>query len=127
MTDSRAKGARGEREAAVSPYRRQVILCSVPEAYTIGNHLNYDPLFTGDTHPSKVGRTEDYGGGWVWHSREAAQTFIDSTDPPFPAKVYGLLLPQGWDYDVSPEPDPDDGVHRLLTDAPLVQLPEQEP
>lgn len=106
-------------------------------AYTIGNRKSYDPDLVSDRHVSgekpvrKIGChpewEEPYDGGWVWRTREDAEAFID-TGPfadswPFDPKVYGLVLPTSWEADASPEPDPTDGAHRLLTDSILVQLP----
>lgn len=92
-----------------------------PSAYTIGR--GYDAYFETQEAPKKSGHHEDYDGGWVWRTREEAQAFIDSkkegVDDSY--KVYGLSLPNGWATDVSPEPAAD-GIRRLLTDSPLLQL-----
>lgn len=91
-------------------------------AFTTGNRAGYDRgLLNGETaklgaHPAR-GEEPAYGGGWVWATAAEARTFIETTDLPFKAAVYALALPTGWDEDVSPEPDPEDGVHRLLNDA----------
>lgn len=105
----------------------------MPEtAFTIGNHIGYDrdllspDVVAGERVVNKMGRhpewDEPYGGGWIWRTREAAQAFIDNTELSFPAKVYGVKLAGGWEHDVSPEPDPEDGVHRLLVDSELFIL-----
>ncbi len=87
-------------------------------AFTIGNRSSYDRALT-EGPVSKLGRSADYEGGWVWRTSEEAQAFIDKQGAAlgFLASVYELKLPSGWDKDVSQEPSPDDGVHRLLHDA----------
>jgi hypothetical protein len=92
-----------------------------PTAYTIGNRIGYDRDLASLPVVTKIGRDEDYPGGWVWRTAAEAQQFIDATDLSFPAKVYGLVLPNGWEQDVSAEPG-DDGVHNLLNDARIIQL-----
>ena len=104
------------------------LCCAIPEAFTIGNYKSYDRTlaeYQADPSlptPAKLGRQDDYEGGWVWATQEEAQAFIDSHDLAFPAKVYGLLLPHGWSFDVSTQPHPEDGVHRLLNTSYLIQL-----
>lgn len=98
-------------------------------AYTIGNRKSYDLSFQRGEPLVKTGRRRDefpaYEGGWVWRTREAAEAFIAATPLGFEPKVYGLRLPNGWDQDVSQQPDRLDGVHRLLNDAPLFLLEEE--
>lgn len=101
-------------------------------AYTIGNQRGYDRDLTapdvvaGERKVSKLGQRLDedppYPGGWVWRTQDEAQAFVDNTELSFPAKVYGVRLPESWAQDVSPEPDPEDGVRRLLHDAELLLL-----
>jgi hypothetical protein len=93
-------------------------------AYTIGRKSCYDRDIEENPGPHyKVGCRDDYEGGWVFPTREAAQGFIETTQVwPWVPKVYGLKLQGDWDSDVSPEPHPEDGVHRLLVDAELFQL-----
>lgn len=89
-------------------------------AFTIGNRVSYDrDLAQRVVH--KIGKRDDYDGGWVWRTREEAEEFIRRVPQPFDAKVYALLLPRGWKEDVSAEPAAD-GVHRLLQNARIVQL-----
>ena len=93
-------------------------------AFTIGSQKAYDRDLATLEVNKKIGVRDDYGGGWVWRTAEEAQAFIDThPELAFTAKVYGLVLPRSWEADVSPEPEPEDGVHRLLNDANLVQLP----
>ena len=51
-------------------------------AFTIGNTKNYTKALNENPPESciKIGRTEDYQGGWVWLTKEEAQNFIDSED-----------------------------------------------
>lgn len=52
--------------------------------FTIGNTKNYTKALNENPPESciKIGRTEDYQGGWVWLTKEEAQNFIDSEDFP---------------------------------------------
>jgi hypothetical protein len=51
-------------------------------AYTIGNTKNYNQSLKENPPETclKVGRGEGYQGGWVWLTKEEAQSFIDSED-----------------------------------------------
>jgi hypothetical protein len=96
-------------------------------AYTIGNQDAYDRLFEDrpDEPHFKIGiiPEQGYDGGWVWRSRGKAEQFIrDRSDWPWTPKVYLIELPTSWSVDVSAEPHPSDGVHRLINDARLFQL-----
>ncbi len=93
--------------------------------FTIGNRKSYDR----DISEGSVLKTgcrpnwdPPYEGGWVWRTKEAAESFIASNVFKFEAKVYGLKLPSGWEQDVSAEPNSLDGVHRLINDAELFLL-----
>ncbi len=104
-----------------------------PSAFTVGRTTSYEETL-GQPNAKKLGLRLDwdppYHGGWVWRTKEEAQKFLDSgrieevSDLKDPAtfSVYGLLLPNGWDTDVSKEPDPSDGVYRLLNDATYVKV-----
>jgi hypothetical protein len=108
-----------------------------PTAYTVGATKSYDQSLAEEPPEKccKLGRhlewDRPYEGGWIFRTREEAQAFLDSgrisevsdLTPPERFSVYGILLPNGWDTDVSPEQHPSDGVHRLLVDAPFVKLP----
>jgi hypothetical protein len=102
-------------------------------AFTLGYIKSYDETLAngdkpGGTKPLKLGRMDNYDGGWVWLSAEKAERFRLSPGfaKAFPDRdpdtfgVYRLELPNGWLTDVSAEPHESDGVHRLLNDAPLV-------
>lgn len=100
----------------------------IPDAFTIGNRKSYDENLSRPGPVKKLGRdeSEDYPGGWVWKTREEAQEFLDrmggvpaGDGNVYEGAVYGLILPNGWDSDVSPEPG-DDGIHNLLVDAILI-------
>lgn len=91
----------------------------VPNAYTIGDMDSYEAALDTSESVWKLGRTEDYGGGWVWRTAPEAQAFISTVT--FPARVYGLILPTGWDSDVGPV-NPADGVHVLLVKAQVIRL-----
>jgi hypothetical protein len=95
------------------------------KAYTIGRTSSYDKdLKKGGT--SKLGRHEDYPGGWVWRTGEEAEEFIQQQlrvvfpdCDPKNFSVYVLRLPNSWEADVSESPARD-GVHNLLHDAVIV-------
>ncbi len=93
-------------------------------AYTIGHKASYDRDLK-DRIAHKVGRTEDYPGGWIWETREEAEAFLNKTNRmrdfgqgPRECDVYGLILPGTWEECSSPEVDAE-GVHLLLVDAEL--------
>lgn len=94
------------------------------QAYTIGNHLSYDRDLAAQGPLTKLGARLDedppYEGGAVWRTAGEARAFIETTNLSFPAAVYTIELPTGWDEDVSPEPQPEDGFHRLLHDATIL-------
>ena len=94
------------------------------KAYTIRNKSGYDRALSEPEPVFKLGvRPEDdppYEGGWVWRTAPEALLFIRVTELPFEAAVYLLELPTDWDTNVSPEPHPDDGVHRLKHDARIL-------
>jgi hypothetical protein len=96
--------------------------------YTIGNTESYESVLKstpGDAY--KVGKRDDYEGGWIWETPEKAQTFIDSpaflkvewgdNKPRAPQNfsVYKVELVNGWK-DISPVPG-EDGVYNLLVDS----------
>ena len=119
-------------------------------AYTVGNEASYDRGLAEDPGMKKLGRQMLHGslyeGGWVWRSRAGAEAFLSGEDlchdpragyqrhgrgmisfaegRPVQCAVYGLILPNGWDGDVSRFPY-HDGVHRLLTDSVMVRLPRR--
>jgi hypothetical protein len=99
------------------------------EAFSVGCTAGYD-RYLADAPPEgcwKVGRHDDYAGGWAWTTREAASAFLTSEAfaTAFPGRdpaefaVYRLELPTGWDVDVY-GPNPKDGVHNLINDARIV-------
>lgn len=98
-------------------------------AYTVGSTSVYEEqLKRGEF--KKLGRTGDYAGGWVWKDAEEAHAFLKSAAfryefnalrSPEEFSVYLLELPGSWQECVSAEPDPSDGVHRLLVDARVVR------
>lgn len=97
--------------------------------YTIGHTGSYnETLKSSPNETYKMGKRDDYDGGWIWKTAEEAQAFIDSPAflkvdwgdnlPRHPEKfsVYKVQLPNGWDKDVSPVPG-EDGIYNLLTDS----------
>lgn len=93
------------------------------DAFTIGNMRSYEPCFApGEPQPTKIGRTDDYPGGAVFRTREDAEAWLKAQTLCLGWGVYGLILPNGWDVDVSSTLGPE-GYFRLLYDALLVRLP----
>jgi hypothetical protein len=98
------------------------------QAFTVGRTSQYDKSLVKEPNPTKLGRTDDYGGGWIWLESSVAQNFIDSGQiaEQFPDykdhgfSVYELELPTNREIDVTKEPDLD-GVLRLLHDARIVR------
>lgn len=102
------------------------------EAFTVGHVASYDASLVAAVPgypPMKRGRDAEYDGGWVWATAAAAEataalarrprTFLGSEE--FAAAFPGRdAAGSGWDVDVSLSPASDDGVHRLLSDAPIL-------
>ena len=97
------------------------------EAFTVGYAKSYDEALSKGT-PEKLGRRDDYDGGWIWRTPEEARTFLTTATfaetfrnrDPAEFSVYRLELPTGWEIDVSEAPH-SDGVHRLLNDARIIK------
>ena len=93
-------------------------------AYTIGARKPYTEALQQESAVYKIGARPDdrppYTGGWVWRTFEEATAFIERSSLSFDAAVFELLLPSGWDSDVSSEVEVD-GVHRLLHDAQITK------
>jgi hypothetical protein len=100
-------------------------------AFTIGSTKNYIESITNNTSAKKLGKSEDYLGGWVWKTREEAEQFIRSnqflkTDwgdgklrDPNCFSVFGLLI-NDWDSDTYKSTE--DGQYHLLIDAKLFMI-----
>lgn len=100
-----------------------------PNAFTVGHADSYDTFFREDPGPHlKLGpftnEGEEYQGGIVFRTRSDAEHYL-KCHTSLPWKVYGLILPNGWEQDVQ-DKLPGEDFHRLLCDAPLVQLPERD-
>lgn len=94
-------------------------------AYTIGNPKVYDKNLVKYCKFYKSGKNhgyddKSYEGGWVWKTIEEAKEFIRKETLSFPAEVYEINLPNGWEQDVSLFPG-EDGVHNLLIDAQILR------
>jgi hypothetical protein len=92
-------------------------------AFTIGIEDCYEQAILDNPNTKKLGRMGDYEGGWVWKTFEEAREFLVAQGLQDQYRVYGLSLEGSWETDVSPEPSPKDGVHRLLRDSRIVRLP----
>lgn len=84
-------------------------------AYTVGRLVSYKEAIRQGA--KKLGRTNDYQGGWVWPTFELAEAGLkELLAPDF--GVYKLSLPNGWDIDVSKEHANDaDTAFYLLNDS----------
>lgn len=90
--------------------------------YTIGFRESYKKLFGAHTTPQKSGRDVGGGylGGWVWATREEAQS---QCTPGY--KVYGINA--DWEKDTTPGDDTTmPGMHYLLVTSDLVDLINQD-
>ncbi len=131
----------------------------LPNAFTVGAKDSYDRSISSGAVTKFGARPvgdadfpDGYGGGWVWRREAVALAWLCGVDPPGgPAEfrragdmtisfdgrapvlccVYGLVLPNGWDEDVSggqmegplySEFDPF-RPHALLRDALVVPAP----
>lgn len=98
------------------------------KAYTIGHHISYDHSLASEPEVKKLGRTDDYEGGWVFRTAAEARGFM--TSPAWAAlevkrdaanyAVYELELPGPWSECASAKPA-EDGVHRLLISSRIVR------
>lgn len=78
------------------------------KAYTIGSIKTYDEVLATNTEVKKTGRTSDYGGGWVWKTKEDAEQFIATGNIVIDGTkrdkskfaVYELELSGNWETDV---------------------------
>lgn len=85
--------------------------------FTVGVTEQYERYFAKQGVPQKKGRDEEYRGGSVWESLEAAQAVVDC-DSTGKFSVYGVLA--DWDKDTVLS---DSGFcHDLLRDADLIRL-----
>ena len=97
-------------------------------AFTVGLKASYDWSLEHEPVVRKMGREPDYDGGWVWRTREEVESFLgpghkyDFGRGPVVCGIYGLILENGWELDVSAEPHPEDGVHRLINTSQIVRL-----
>lgn len=93
-------------------------------AYTIGNTINYDKSLNENKDVKKLGKEEDYPGGWVWKSEYEALRFIykdnikidNEKRDKYKFSVYEIELPNSWEQDVSLVPD-ENGIYLLINDA----------
>lgn len=100
-------------------------------AYTLGSTKNYDEALKLDPTTKKLGKNEDYEGGWVWKSKEDAEIFLQSQNfleidwgdgkcrNPNDFSVYGLFI-NDWEIDTCNSEN--DNNYHLLIDAQLFIL-----
>ena len=97
-------------------------------AFTIGNTKSYEEAFR--NHPNdafKLGKTDDYEGGFIWKTAAEAEDFIRSPAflkidwgdgrPRLPEdfSVFRVFLANGYE-DISAVPN-EDGAHYLLVNS----------
>lgn len=99
-----------------------------PNAFTLGHTKSYNQAIL--ENAKKLGKTENYEGGWIWKTAEQARVFLNSPAflevdwgdgkrrDPASFSVYGLIV--DWDNDVVfNEPS---GVYLLLTDSLIIPI-----
>lgn len=97
-------------------------------AYTVGHTSSYDQYLIESSKPMKLGKRDDYPGGWIWHTVEEARAFLERNDleelyqdmDRRKFSVYELELPTSWEIDVTRDPD-QHGVHHLIPDAQILR------
>jgi len=89
-------------------------------AFTLGNPNSYEVAI--DKHPdiTKLGRTGDYDGGCVF--RTAKDAADSSLAEKYGYRVYGLILPNGWNQDVDISKEAEERFCRLINDARIVRI-----
>lgn len=99
--------------------------------YTIGSTKSYNEAFLTDPNIKKVGKSENYDGGWIWKTQEDASNFLNSIEflkidwgdnqsrDPHNFSIYGVII-NSWEDDTYLN-EKDHQLH-LLTDAVLVKL-----
>ena len=103
-------------------------------AYTIGHRASYDESLIRESVVMKIGRrlkeSPPYLGGSVWPTIEEAIAFIRDDNIIIDGMkrdackfaVYEIILPTGWEVDVSSTRDSDlSGSYSLLNDAPIIR------
>ena len=99
--------------------------------YTIGSTKSYQQAFEKEPFVYKIGRSNNYLGGWIWKSYEEAQQFINSDNfnninwgddlsrKPENFSVYGVTI-NNWEIDIYYSDE--DHLYHLIDDALLHQL-----
>ena len=100
------------------------------EAFTIGWRRTFDRALAegrgvvkaGQRSAGSEGFAQDYEGGWVWPTREAAVQYLEALEPPLSSEGWGIYvieLPGAWE--VVTERSDDDGLVHLVVDAPILR------
>jgi hypothetical protein len=86
-------------------------------AYTIGAIISYDlSLVRGPV--TKLGRKEDYPGGWVWTEKDLAQQMASRTDLGFVAGIYEIEVPEPWSDNVYVGSE---GIGHIIQDCKILR------
>lgn len=105
-------------------------------AYTIGEKASRERVaaaWAADRPETKMGfrwnrgeAKSSFDGSLAWKTPTEAAAFLRTYGAiaQTEAVVYEMRLPNGWESDVSPDPDPH-GAHRLLVDALLVRAVDE--
>jgi len=95
--------------------------------YTVGHTASYDQGLREDPNLKKLGKTDDYEGGWIWKTPEEAKKFLTSdywstidwgdnkSRDASKFSVYCIQFPNSWEEDVYPASY--DNIYLLLHDA----------
>ncbi len=99
--------------------------------FTLGSTKSYNEAIINNPNTRKIGKYDDYDGGWVWQNRKATEEFLNSVafrhvdwgdgKPRNPENfsVYGVLI-NDWSADTYQSQK--DQQHHLLVDAQLIML-----
>lgn len=97
--------------------------------FTIGSTKSYQEAFRHNLVVNKIGKSEDYEGGWIWKTKEDAYSFLNSpeflqinwgdgqTRHPANFSIYKVLI-NDWNTDVYKS---EDNQFHLLVDGQLME------
>ena len=100
--------------------------------YTIGRTTSYNQAFEEEEIVKKLGKSNDYIGGWIWRTQEEAEHFLWSDyflnvnwgaeiyRQPVDFSVYGVII-NNWDQDVYLSNT--DNQYHLINDSVLIKIP----
>lgn len=96
-----------------------------PNAYIVGEAHSHDAALRQAQPLIKKGRYQNelktFEGTIVFRNLQEAECYIEGLSPELSYKVYGLVLPTGWEEDVQ-DKRPNEPFHRLRNDALVISL-----